>query len=86
MRFICNNTCQVGIATADRYSGINYFNNNCKPKAFWQFTGSNDIIGEVLANADEDIYERLNMLMQRICIQIVDMTGITIKCKSVKRK
>ena len=46
------------------WSVINYFNNNCKPKAFWQFTGSNDIIGEVLANADEDIYERLNMLMQ----------------------
>ena len=46
------------------WSVINYFNNNCKPKAFWQFTGSNDIIGEVLANADEDIYERLNMLLQ----------------------
>ena len=46
------------------WSVINYFNNNCKPKAFWQFTGSNDIIGEILANADEDIYERLNMLMQ----------------------
>ena len=46
------------------WSVINYFNNNCKPKAFWQSTGSNDIIGEVLANADEDIYERLNSLMQ----------------------
>ncbi len=46
------------------WSVINYFNNSCKPKAFWQSTGSNDIIGEVLANADEDIYERLNALMQ----------------------
>ena len=46
------------------WSVINYFNNNCKPKAFWQSTGSNDIIGEVLAHADEDIYERLNALMQ----------------------
>lgn len=46
------------------WSVINYFNNNCKPKAFWQSTGSNDIIGEVLANADEDIFERLNSLMQ----------------------
>ena len=46
------------------WSVINYFNNNCKPKAFWQSTGSNDIIGEILANADEDIYERLNSLMQ----------------------
>ena len=46
------------------WSVINYFNNNCKPKAFWQSTGSNDIIGDVLANADEDIFERLNSLMQ----------------------
>lgn len=46
------------------WSVINYFNDNFKPKAFWQSTGSNDIIGEVLSNADEDIYERLNSLMQ----------------------
>ena len=46
------------------WSVINYFNNDCKPKAFWQSTGSNDIIGDVLANADEDIFERLNSLMQ----------------------
>ena len=36
----------------------------CQPKAFWQSTGSNEIIGEVLANADADIYERLNALLQ----------------------
>lgn len=46
------------------WSVINYFSNNCKPKAFWQSTGSNDIIGELLAHADEDIYERLHSLMQ----------------------
>lgn len=46
------------------WSVINYFNNECKPKAFWQSTGSNDIIGEILADADEDIYEKLNSLMQ----------------------
>lgn len=46
------------------WSVINYFNNECEPRAFWQFTGSNDIIGEVLAEADEEIYERLNDLLQ----------------------
>ncbi len=46
------------------WSVINYFNNDCRPKAFWQSTGSNDIIGEILADADEDIYKRLNELMQ----------------------
>ena len=46
------------------WSVINYFSNDCKPKAFWQSTGSNDIIGEVLANADDEIFEHLNSLMQ----------------------
>lgn len=46
------------------WSVINYFNNSCKPKAFWQSTGSNDIIGEVLVNADEDIFKKLNALLQ----------------------
>lgn len=46
------------------WSVINYFNNKCKPRAFWQSTGSNDIIGEILAEADEDIYERLKALLR----------------------
>lgn len=46
------------------WSVINYFNYECEPRAFWQSTGSNDIIGEVLENADEDIYERLNALLR----------------------
>lgn len=45
-------------------SVINYFSNNCKPRAFWQATGSNEIIGELLAHASEDVYERLHSLMQ----------------------
>lgn len=46
------------------WSVICYFNNNCRPKAFWQSTGSNDIISEVLKNATPDIMERLELLMQ----------------------
>ena len=46
------------------WSVINYFSNECEPQAFWISTGSNEIIGEVLAAADEEIYERMNMLMQ----------------------
>lgn len=46
------------------WSVINYFSNGCQPKAFWQSTGSNEIIGEVLAHAGEDVYERLNALLQ----------------------
>lgn len=46
------------------WSVINYFSNMCQPKAFWQATGNNEIIGEILTNADEDIYKRLNALLQ----------------------
>lgn len=45
------------------WSVVNYFSNACEPRAFWVSTGSNDIIGEVLANADEEIYQRLTSLV-----------------------
>lgn len=45
------------------WSVINYFNNQCEPRAFWQSTGSNDIIGEIIEQADEEIYARLMSLV-----------------------
>lgn len=58
------------------WSVINYFNNDCEPRAFWQSTGSNDIIGEILAEATEDIYERLNSLLQGKSILTYVDTGV----------
>jgi len=46
------------------WSVIGYFNNECIPRAFWQTTGSNDIISEILSNATIEIYEKLEALMQ----------------------
>ncbi len=46
------------------WSVIGYFNNECIPRAFWQSTGSNDIISEVLNNATIEIYEKLESLMK----------------------
>ncbi len=46
------------------WSVIGYFSNECIPRAFWQSTGSNDIISEVLANASAETYEKLEALMQ----------------------
>ena len=46
------------------WSVINYFRNNCKPGAYWQSTGSNEIIGEVLSEAGTEIYDRLRALLQ----------------------
>lgn len=45
------------------WSVINYFNNECEPRAFWQSTGSNDIIGEIISEADREIYEKLTSLV-----------------------
>lgn len=45
------------------WSVINYFNNECEPRAFWQSTGSNEIIGEVIAQADSEVYDRLTSLV-----------------------
>ncbi len=47
------------------WSVINYFSNNCEPRAFWLSTGSNDIIGEIIAHADTEIYERLTSLINK---------------------
>ena len=46
------------------WSVINYIRNDCKPRAYWQFTGNNEIIGEILEVANETIYEKLNQLLQ----------------------
>lgn len=46
------------------WSVINYFYNECEPRAFWQSTGSNDIIGEIIAEADDEIYEKLTALVK----------------------
>ena len=45
------------------WSVVNYFSNECEPRPFWVSTGSNDIIGEVLGQADEEIYNRLTSLV-----------------------
>lgn len=46
------------------WSVINYFANKCKPKAYWVFTSSNDIIGELLEEATSDICELLEELLK----------------------
>lgn len=46
------------------WSVIGYFNNECIPQAFWQSTGSNDIIREILAQATPETMDRLEQLMQ----------------------
>ena len=65
------------------WSVIGYFNNECIPRAFWQSTGSNDIISEVLNNATIEIYEKLESLMKGKSIVTHIDTGVI--CPQIKK-
>ena len=45
------------------WSVVNYFSSKCEPRTFWLSTGSNDIIGEVMNEADDEIYQKLTSLV-----------------------
>ena len=45
------------------WSVINYISDNCFPKAFWQSTGSNEIIEEIIQTATPEISEDLYKLL-----------------------
>lgn len=45
------------------WSVINYISDNCFPKAFWQSTGSNEVIGEIIATATPEVTENLHRLL-----------------------
>ena len=58
------------------WSVINYFSNGNKPGCYWVSTGSNDVIGEMLAHADEQTYRRLQSLIQGEAFTTVVDTGV----------
>ena len=45
------------------WSVINYISDNCFPKAFWQSTGSKEIIGEIIQTATPEITKDLYKLL-----------------------
>lgn len=45
------------------WSVINYISDNCFPKAFWQSTGSNEIIGEIIQTATPEFTKDLYKLL-----------------------
>lgn len=58
------------------WSVINYIDDKCFPKAFWQSTGSNDIIGEIIASATPEITENLHQLLCGQTITTYIDTGV----------
>lgn len=58
------------------WSVVCYFNSDCTPDAYWSATSSNDIIGEILDEATEEIRESLQLLLQGKTICISANTGV----------
>ena len=52
-----------GMEIFNPWSVINYVSEECVPKAFWQSTGSNDVIGEIVAEAGDEVKEGLYKLL-----------------------
>jgi len=60
------------------WSVMNYFNDECRPLAFWEMTGNNDIINAFLDKADLDMLEKLEIMMQNRTITArIDINTIT---------
>ncbi|MBQ9387752.1 MAG: AAA family ATPase [Lachnospiraceae bacterium] len=58
------------------WSVINYVSENCFAKAFWQSTGSNDIIGEIVGAANDEITENLYKLLSGGTVTSYIDTGV----------
>ena len=58
------------------WSVINYISDNCFPKAFWQSTGSNEIIGEIIQTATPEITKDLYKLLCGEKIAAYIYTGV----------
>ena len=46
------------------WSVLNYIDEDCFPKAFWQSTGDNSIIRQIVAESDNETAENLQRLMR----------------------
>ena len=58
------------------WSVINYFQRKCRLQAYWVSTSSNDVIGEVLAEASPELYEELYALLRGETITAYIDTGV----------
>lgn len=58
------------------WSVINYFRNGCQAAAYWQSTGSNDIIGEILPEIDSETNKKLiDLIDGKAVVSSID-TGV----------
>ena len=58
------------------WSVLNYLDDHCQPKAFWQATGNNDIIRQIVSESSLEVRENLQLLMQRKSISAYVDTSV----------
>lgn len=58
------------------WSVVNYVSNGCEARPYWQSTGSNDIIGEIISSANQEIYQQLHSLVNGESIVAYIDTGV----------
>lgn len=58
------------------WSVIGYFDENCKAEPYWVSTSSNDIIGEIIGQADDELLEALKGLVQGKTVKTIVDTGV----------
>lgn len=60
------------------WSIINYFNDECRPLAFWEKTGDNDVINLFLDKSDLHMLEELEIMMQTKTVAVrINITAIS---------
>lgn len=58
------------------WSVVNYFSTGCEPRPYWVSTSSNDIISEVLSQADSEVCRQLLSLLQGGTVTSCIDTGV----------
>lgn len=58
------------------WSVLNYVDADCIPKTFWQATGSNEIIGEIIHEAASDVVEQMRQLISGKCVEAYVDTAV----------
>ena len=58
------------------WSIINYLDENCLPRTYWERTGNNDIIREIVSEASDDVIEKFQALLRGESIVIKVDTSV----------
>ena len=58
------------------WSIVNYVDSGCIPRAFWQATGNNEIIGEIIQNASTDIIDSMRELLNGKTVEVYIDTAV----------